>query len=291
VAPFQKPAGPPEHPPAFQPSVDIDIDIEDFGDDDLLSALRAQRLGIVLQPQFLLPGMQLKGFEALVRLDMSHDRWAFPDRFLPLAQSEGLMAALTLHVIESACRTLRDWRGGNRGGMFIAVNIEAIDLCDILFGPRVCRLLAQYAIASGEIELELVERQSLGLGDVARANISLLRGAGVRMAMDDFGTGHSALSQLVELPFDVIKIDKFFLRRIPEDAMACTLMTSVINMCLALRKEVVVEGVETDAQLRWLARLRWHWVRVQGNGLSHPLSEPDACARIPHASRSMRPQG
>lgn len=289
MAPFQKPAGPPEHPPAFQASVDIDM--EDFGDDDLLSALRAQRLGIVLQPQFLLPGMQLKGFEALVRLDMSHDRWAFPDRFLPLAQSEGLMAALTLHVIESACRTLRDWRAGNRSGMFIAVNIEAIDLCDILFGPRVCRLLAQYAIASGEIELELVERQSLGLGDVARANISLLRDAGVRMAMDDFGTGHSALSQLVELPFDVIKIDKFFLRRIPEDAMACTLMTSVINMCLALRKEVVVEGVETDAQLRWLARLRWHWVRVQGNGLSHPLSEPDACARIPQACRSMRPQG
>ena len=276
MAPFQEPAFFTEPARAVEHPVVVD----DFGDDDLLGALRAQRLGIVLQPQYLLPGMQLKGFEALVRLDMRDDRWAFPDRFLPLAHSEGLMAALTLHVVEAACRTLRDWRGSHRSGMFIAVNIEAVDLCDILFGPRVCRLLAQYAIAPGEIEMELVERQSLGLGDIAKANLSLLRGAGVRLAMDDFGTGHSALSQLAELPFDVIKIDKFFLRRIPEDAVACTLMTSVIDMCLALRKEVVVEGVETEAQLRWLARPRWHRVRVQGNGLSHPLSEAEAGARV-----------
>ena len=174
--------------------------------------------------------------------------------------------------------------------MFIAVNIDSADLTDVLFAPRVCRLLAQYRIQAGELEIELVEGAMLGSCDIARTSIRLLRQAGVRLAMDDFGTGHSTLSRLAELPFDIVKIDKAFLTRVPDDTCACTLMTGVINLCLALRKDVVVEGVETDAQLRWLARLRWHRVRVQGNGLSQPLTEPLAREQIPRASRLLHPQ-
>lgn len=261
-----------------------------FGQADLLKALEAQQFGILLQPQYLLPSLKLCGFEALARLHVESGQWVHPEHFLPLAHAAGFMRALTLHVIEHACRTLKQWRGSNRSGMFIAVNIEADDLSDVLFAPNVCRLLTQYRLQSGELEFELVEGHSLRLGDVAQTNIRLLRNAGVRLAMDDFGTGHSTLSRLGELPFDIVKIDKAFLARIPDDAQACTLMTSVINMCLALRKEVVVEGVETDAQLRWLARLRWHWVRVQGNGLSHPLIEPLAREQIPLVFRLSPPQ-
>ncbi|MCZ2498649.1 EAL domain-containing protein [Xylophilus sp. Kf1] len=252
-----------------------------FGQAEMLKALEAQKFGVLLQPQYSLPGLTLRGFEALTRLHVAPDQWAAPEYFLPLAHAAGLMNRLTLHVIESACRTLRQWRCSHRPGMFIAVNIESDDLVDVRFAPRVCRLLAQYGMRPGELELELVEGSSLRLGDVADANIRLLRDAGVRLAMDDFGTGQSTLCRLAELPFDIIKIDKAFLARIPDQTQACTLMTSVINMCLALHKDVVVEGVETDAQLRWLARLRWHWVRVQGNGLSHPLAEPLAREHIP----------
>lgn len=250
---------------------------------EMIAALHARHLGIVFQPQYSLPSLQLRGFEALVRLSVGDDHGIAPDRFLPLADAAGLMGALTLYMVESACRALRSWRESGCAPVFIAVNIESGDLADILFAPRVCRLLAEYRIRRGELELELVERRALHLGDSSLTNIALLRGAGVRLAMDDFGTGHSTLSQLGELPFDIVKIDRTFLARVPTDGVACTLMSSVITMCLALHKEVVVEGVESDAQLRWLDRLRCDWVRVQGNRLCFPLAEAQARDRIPQA--------
>lgn len=207
-----------------------------------------------------------------------------------LAPAAKFVDGLTLQIIESACRTLVQWRKGCRHGMFIAVNIDSGDLADVLFGPRVCRLLAQHRILPGELEIEWAEACMLDPGDVAKTNVRLLRQAGVRLAMDGFGTGRSALSRLAELPFDIVKIDRAFLARVPDEARACTLLAGVINLCLALRKDVVVEGVETDAQLRWLARLRWHGVRVQGNGLSQPLTEPLAREQIPLASHLHHPQ-
>jgi EAL domain-containing protein (putative c-di-GMP-specific phosphodiesterase class I) len=259
--------------------------VQPLADSDIIAALRAGQLRIVFQPQYTLPGLQLQGFEALVRLSIGNDALISPDQFLPLADAAGLMGALTLHMIEAACRTLRAWRESGRQAVFIAVNIESDDLDDILFAPRVCRLLAEYRVRPGELELELVERRFLRLRDVSRTNIGQLRSAGIRLAMDDFGTGSSALSQLADLPFDIIKIDKGFLSRVPTDGLACTLLASVINMCLALHKEVVIEGVESDAQLRWLGRLRWHWIRVQGNGLCLPLLEAQAGEQIPRTAR------
>lgn len=257
---------------------------------DLLDAMETQRFGVLLQPQYRLPALDLCGFEALARLHVSHEHWLTPEHFLPLAQTTGLINKLTLHVIESACRTLQLWRGTHRHGMFIAVNIDSTDLTDVLFAPRVCRLLALYRLLPGELELELTEGRMHHSSAVVETNIRLLRQAGVRMAMDDFGSGHSTLARLADLPFDIVKIDKAFLAQVPDQARACTLLSSVINLCLALRKEVVVEGVETDAQLRWLARLRWHRVRLQGNGLSLPLTEPLAGHHVPLASRLSHPQ-
>lgn len=256
-----------------------------FGQADLLKAMEDQQFRFLLQPQYRLDGLVLCGFEALARLRVAPDQWAAPEHFLPLAHAAGLMEALTLQMIEDACRTLRSWRGGHRPGMFIAVNVEADDLHDVRFAPRVCRLLARYRIEPGELELELVEGRPLRLGDVAGTNIRLLRQAGVRWAMDDFGTGHSTLCRLAELPFDTVKIDKTFLARIPHDTPACILMAAVIDMCLALHKQVVVEGIETDRQRLWLARPHWQAVRMQGNGLSLPLAEVVARERIPLASR------
>jgi len=257
---------------------------------DLLKALENRQFSVLLQPQYLLPGLSVCGFEAIARLHVTPDQWLAPEQFLPSAHAAGLTDGMALHVIESACITLQSWRGSGRQGMFIAVNIEMGDLADVLFAPRVCRLLVQHRIQPGELEIELSEAHMPGSCDIADTSIHLLRQAGVRLAMDNFGTGHSTLSRLAELPFDVVKIDKAFVSRIPDASRACTLMTSVINLCLALRKDVVVSGVETDAQLRWLARLRWHRVRVQGNGLSHPITEPLAREQIPLTSRSHHPQ-
>ncbi|QHI98874.1 EAL domain-containing protein [Xylophilus rhododendri] len=253
----------------------------------MIDALRAQHLGIVFQPQYLLPGTTLCGFEALVRLNMADERSIAPEHFLPLAAHAGLMGALTLFMVETACRTLKAWRELGHPPVFISVNIECEDLADILFAPRVCRMLAEHQVHRGQLEFELVERRFLELCDTSRTNITQLRGAGVRLAMDDFGTGHSALSQLAELPFDVVKIDKSFLARIPQDAVACTLLARVVDLCRALHKQVVIEGVESVAQLDWIAALPLQGIRLQGNALSLPLPGAQAWAARPqHAARS-----
>ena len=251
-----------------------------FDDPAMIAALRAQHLQIVFQPQYTLSTMQLRGFEALARLSVDEHHWVPPDRFLPLAQAAGLMGALTLHMVEAACQALRGWRDGGRSPVFIAVNIEPDDLADVLFAPRVCRLLAEYRVAAGELELELVERRALGADATTQTSIAVLRAAGIRFAMDDFGTGQSALSQLGDLPFDIVKIDKTFLHRVPCDPAACTLLPHVIALCLALHKEVVVEGVESDEQLQWLVQQQQRGLRVQGNALSFPLPEALAAASI-----------
>ncbi len=217
------------------------------------------------------------GFEALARWHSPQLGWVTPDRFIPVAEDSGLIVPLGEWVLNEACRQLAVWRRA-RPSLRVAVNVSPLQLAREDFVRGVERALVRHSLPPSALELELTERTIVADLDGAAAKIAALRALGVRLSLDDFGTGHSALSYLLRLPFDSLKIDRSFVRDLEQDGGARRIVQAIVALAHALDLSVVAEGVETDAQLRALELLLPE--RLQGYLLSKPLPAAEAGALL-----------
>jgi EAL domain-containing protein (putative c-di-GMP-specific phosphodiesterase class I) len=206
------------------------------------------------QPKASLKGGEVRSVEALVR-------WQHPDRgllspgeFLPLAEHTGLMRPLTLYVLDRALGQCHEWheQGLSLG---LAVNLSARDLLDVELPREVATLLTKWEIDPGQLELEVTESTILADPLRARSVLTRLSQLGVRVAIDDFGSGYTSLGYLKRLPVDVLKIDKSFVSSMGTDAHDAVIVRSAIDLGHNLGLEVVAEGVETEETWHDLARL------------------------------------
>ncbi|EAR60057.1 EAL domain-containing protein [Neptuniibacter caesariensis] len=238
-------------------------------DADLRFALSNQQLELHYQPQYRC--QTLIGAEALLR-------WKHPDRgmvspaeFIPLAEDTGLILPIGEWVIRQACKQLQQWQERpETAELFIAVNVSARQFCQDNFVESVRQLLNTYGVSAEKLKLELTE--SLVLMDVEDTiqKMQALRSYGIRFALDDFGTGYSSLSHLKRLPLDQIKIDRSFIRDVPEDQDDSEIVQAIIAMGQNLGLNVLAEGVETDEQLAFLTEL--DCLDIQGFLLGRPSS-------------------
>lgn len=211
---------------------------------------------------------RIVGVEALVRWNDPRRGLIFPDEFIPSAEASGLIVQLGEWIIRSAAAQMREWHE-RLGPLTLAVNISARqfhqpDLCD-----RLLELLQASGLRPGALELEITE--SMALSDVAHAieTLQQLKRIGVRMAVDDFGTGHSSLSYLRRFDIDQIKIDRSFVAGIGTQRSDETIVKAIIAMGQSLGLITVAEGVETREQYEFL---RAHGCnRVQGYLFARPL--------------------
>ncbi|MBR0673103.1 putative bifunctional diguanylate cyclase/phosphodiesterase [Neoroseomonas soli] len=200
------------------------------------------------QPQVALPAGRLTGFEALIRWRHPKRGLLGPSQFLPVAERLGLMRRIGAWVLREACHAAASWPAG----LQVAVNLSPCQLDDGALPATVASALKDSGLPPGRLELEVTETVLLASGDSALAQLQALRDRGVGIAMDDFGTGHSSLTQLRAFPFDRLKIDRSFVKDLPagEDAMA--IMRAVTGLGRSLGIAVTAEGVETEPQLRAL---------------------------------------
>jgi EAL domain-containing protein (putative c-di-GMP-specific phosphodiesterase class I) len=191
-----------------------------------------------------------------------------PDGFIPVAQQTGLIKPLTFYVVDEALRQCREWLDeGLR--LAVAVNLSTRNLLDVEFPAQVEGLLERWDVDPGLLDFEITE--STMLADPARTKqvLERLSAMGIRLSIDDYGTGYSSLAYLKRVPVDEIKIDRSFVMNMCDDEDDATIVRSTIDLGRNLGLEVVAEGVETEEVWSRLEKLGC--TLAQGYYLSRPL--------------------
>ena len=236
---------------------------------ELRLALERNEIGVLYQPQMDLHTGALVGVEALMcwRHPVLGD--VPPARFIPIAEDSGLIIGLGAWILDAACRQRVDWRQRGVLDAPVAVNVSALQLRLPNFVQRVAETLADHGLAAGELELEVTESLLMQGSTAMIAALHELHRMGVRLALDDFGTGYSSLSYLRQFPLDRMKMDQSFVRDLPHDGDAVVIAEAIATLGRALGLRVVAEGVETEAQARFL---RGTWCEeAQGYHYCRPL--------------------
>jgi diguanylate cyclase (GGDEF)-like protein/PAS domain S-box-containing protein len=215
---------------------------------DLRKAVEQNELSLHYMPQARIDG-QITGFEALARWHHPRHGLVPPDVFIPLAEESGIIGALGEWVLRAACREAASWPNK----LHVAVNLSPVQFQHGDLPNLVHQVLLDTGLPPARLELEITEGVLIGDFTRAVAMLRRLKNMGVRIAMDDFGTGYSSLSYLQSFPFDKIKIDRAFVANLSHSQQSATIIRAVIALSRGLDVPVVAEGVETDAQLKFLA--------------------------------------
>lgn len=240
------------------------------------AALRQGEFFLVYQPQVRISDRKVIGVEVLLRWRSPELGQVSPAEFIPIAEETGLIHKMGMWVIRETIAQLAEWKKMNAPPIRVAVNVSVGQLSQPDFAGEVLRLLSESDIDPCYFELEMTESISLVPSELTCRQFEKLRRAGVRIAMDDFGMGHSSLAYITQWQFDIIKIDKVFASEILIDPTANAMVKTIQSLCDVLEIETVVECIEHEEQLPELLRLGCSV--VQGYVFSPPLSPKD-CIR------------
>lgn len=217
----------------------------------LKQAIGTSALTLHYQPQIDMATGHMVAVEALLRWNDAQLGSVPPDRFIPVAEATGLILPLGTWVLEAACRQAAQWAQQGMA-LRIAVNLSALQLRQASLVEVLQELLQRYAVGHGLLELEITESEAMADPMLARRLLVQLQALGVGVSLDDFGTGHSSLTYLKQLPISRIKLDRSFIQPILHNPQDATLVRAVIALAHTLGLEVVAEGVEEEAQVRLL---------------------------------------
>ncbi|QEA13092.1 putative bifunctional diguanylate cyclase/phosphodiesterase [Comamonas flocculans] len=232
----------------FDPQMQIQLEHHAALTAALRDAVRLEQLALHLQPQMNAAG-QLVGAEALLRWRHPVHGQVAPDLFIALAEAAGTIVPIGNWVLQQACLQLQAWsRQPELRGLKLSVNVSARQFKQADFSARVLRLMQRHGLDASRLVLELTESMLIDDIDDTVAKMRALHRHGVRFALDDFGTGYSSLSLLRELPLQVLKIDRSFVRDVAGDEGSATLVRAIVALAGSLGLQTIAEGVETSAQ-------------------------------------------
>ncbi len=206
------------------------------------------------QPQVRAHDGLIVGCEALIRWRHPTRGLVEPDRFIPLAEELRLIVPIGTWVLGEAVRAARRWRDAGRE-LPVSVNLSSLQLRDARFADTVQAALAEAGLPGRLLEVEITERMLMDDTDAVRATLAEVHALGVRVAIDDFGTGYSSLGALNQLPIDRIKIDRSFVRGLPQHAGNAAIARAIVTLAASLGREVIAEGVESEEQRECLVAL------------------------------------
>ncbi|SMB93699.1 putative bifunctional diguanylate cyclase/phosphodiesterase [Deinococcus hopiensis] len=236
---------------------------------DIRGALAGGELSVQYQPQFDATGRRVVAFEALLRWDHPRLGRVSPEQFVPLLEDTGLIVPVGEWTLGEVCRQNAAWRAAGLRPVRVAVNVSMKQFARHDFLWMVQMALKQHGLEGDALELELTERLAVEDLDGTRQIIHELRAMGVTIVMDDFGTGHSALSSLLRLPLDLLKVDRTLLHELGAAPGARHVIGAVVSMAQALGIRVIAEGVESPAELITVSGMAFE--RLQGFLLGGPV--------------------
>jgi diguanylate cyclase (GGDEF)-like protein len=231
-------------------------------------ALQRRQFTLHYQPQVQTGSWQITGAEALIRWQHPELGSIPPPDFIPFAEKSGLIIPIGEWVLRAACLQLKKWHNSGFPKLSLAINVSARQFQEPASVDTIVKTLQDTGLDPGCLELELTEGSFMTNAEHVIKLLSKLRDTGVRLAVDDFGTGFSSLEYLRRLPLDTLKIDKGFVRD-TSNLDGAALVSSIVALAQKLRLRVVAEGVETQEQLTFLQRLGCD--NMQGYLFSRPL--------------------
>jgi diguanylate cyclase (GGDEF)-like protein len=219
---------------------------------DLRGALARNEIYSVYQPQIELATGRIIGAEALMRWERPRQGSVSPASFIPVAEDSGLILPLGEYILKESCLQARKWREHNGFEGTIGVNVSAVQFRQNDFADVVLRVLADTGLSPKCLELEVTESVVMQGVESAVHKMRVLDDCGIKIAIDDFGTGYSSLSYLRQFAIDRLKIDQSFVRDLPDNTDAKAIISAIVAMGHSLGLRVMAEGVETEAQARFL---------------------------------------
>ncbi|NVK21367.1 MAG: EAL domain-containing protein [Kangiellaceae bacterium] len=240
---------------------------------ELRKAVTNAEFFVEYQPQVSGTDNTIVGVEALVRWKHPEEGIIPPSEFIPVAEESSLIIPLGEWVLKQACRQIKLWLDSYGESPFITVNLSVVQIRNSNLVDYLKNLLEINQIPASLLELEVTETLLLSEAKKSIDVLNELKNLGVRLSIDDFGTGFSSLNYLKKLPLDKLKIDRSFVKDIPGDPDSETIIKTIIGMSHDLGLEVIAEGVETQAQLNFL--LKENCKYFQGYYFDRPISFED----------------
>jgi diguanylate cyclase (GGDEF)-like protein len=220
-------------------------------DADLRRAVRENQLQLFFQPVVALKSRTVVGAEALLRWRHPRRGWVSPGEFIPIAEQSGYIITLGRWVLENACREAKSWQNRFRPDvpLSVSVNLSAVQVQDPALVDEVAEVLEATGLPPECLTLEITETALMQNPEFTRPILQRLKSLGLKLAMDDFGAGHSSLHYLKQFPIDELKIDRSFVSGLGLNRVDSALVRTVINLATALNMGVTAEGVESPEQV------------------------------------------
>lgn len=249
----------------FEAEMDLQIRERRRLGQELQSAIENEELYLLYQPLLCVSSNDIIGYEALIRWDNPRCGTVNPEKFIPIAEENGMIIEIGKWVIRHACMEAASWKNSRR----VAVNLSPLQFVGLQLESVVALALADSGLRPSRLELEITENSLMVNKDATLKTLLNLQKLGISIALDDFGTGYSSLSYLMSYPFDKIKIDRSFLFSDENIGTNTTLIRTIIGLAKNLGMKTTAEGVETLEHLEFLRREGCD--EVQGFLLSQPI--------------------
>ena len=273
----------------FDPALRSEIQQRSGLETSFRQAIRHDTLSADAQPMFDVATGDILAVELLARWRLSGGATVPPSVFIPLAEDIGLIGDLTSSMLRRAGELLQSWRDDPLlGNAHITVNVSAIEFVRGRLVQRVADTITEFGIEPGQLVLELTESQQLTDDAISVEQFRVMHAMGVRFAIDDFGAGYSSLDHLLSLPIDSVKLDLSLVARLGIDPRQTALMRSIHDLAAVIGQRVIVEGLETEAQLDQLRSIGATY--AQGYFLCRPVPADELASHLAAISTDPTPQ-
>lgn len=225
------------------------------------------------QPQFYTGNKKLRGVEALIRWKDYDNKIISPGVFIPIAEKNGTIIPIGNWVMEESIRQFSEWKKEYPDPLIMSINVSALQFMREDFEEKLISIITKYGVNPHNIEVEVTESVLIEVFGIVTKRLRNLRAFGIRVSIDDFGTGFSSLSYLKNLPIDTLKIDKHFIDTVVSDSPTRIITESIIKMVKTLGYEAIAEGVEEEQQYEFLHTMGCD--AIQGFYLGRPQSVKD----------------
>ena len=238
-------------------------------EDAMRQAIKCNEFELYYQPKASIETGKIVGAEALLRWNHPTLGMVLPSHFIPLAEETGLIVPIGALALQFACAENKAWQDAGLPPMCISVNLSARQFRQPELVEMIATILRNTGLDAQYLELELTESLVMGNAELFIEKLQALKAMGVQLAIDDFGTGYSSLIYLKRFPIDTLKIDREFIRDIATDPDDAAITRAVISLGQSMNLNVIAEGVETEAQLHYLAEHGCN--QIQGYYISEPM--------------------
>ncbi|MBS7525048.1 EAL domain-containing protein [Fusibacter paucivorans] len=255
-----------------------------FIETGILNGLQNHEFYMTYQPIVSLGSERVAMMEALMRWESETFGMIMPDEFIPIAEKTRTIIKLGEFALDSACQTVRKMLDTANVSIPISINISAIQLFDSSFYQYVLKTLAKYSLSGAHIIFEITESVALDMTTRTIEVIKLFRALGIKIALDDFGSGYSSLASILNIPFDFIKIDKAIIHKMVMDSEIKIFMGALMYLCHSKGLMVISEGIETAVMCDKVAELQTDY--LQGFYYAKPMKAAAAEAYLGLAERS-----